>query len=289
MASNWKDVLLRALAGVPFQDETGNKGWFASISRAHPHQTRRLSLRIDGWPRWPRPMRIAFLSDFHCGSHADDVSRLRGLVAEAAAYRPDLVLLGGDFINMQPFGGGRIPPRTVAAILGELHTPLGAFAVLGNHDYSYGAGDVVDALRDHDIAALDDERRTLQFEGERFDLIGVPDAHSVREPARVLLSAQAGGRPAIVLAHDPCWFEALPAGPHLMLAGHTHGGQVRIAGRAVINSSRAPLRWSHGLIEEGGRRMYVTSGIGTSAIPLRVGIAPEIVLLDIAGPAEPRP
>jgi uncharacterized protein len=277
--------LLRAITRPPYQDDDGRKGWFERFSRAQPYVVRQLDLRIPGWPRTSRPLRIAFLSDVHAGSHAGDAARLAAIVAEAAAQKPDLVLHGGDFVNMQPFGGGRIPPRATAAILARLDAPLGRFAILGNHDYTYGAAEVAEALQAHGIAVLNDERRTLRQAGREVDLIGIPDAREMRAQGRALLRDMSGDRPTIVLAHDPDWFRHVPPGPHLTLAGHTHGGQVRfpIAG-ALRNASRAPLRWSYGHIVEGGRHLYVTGGLGTSAIPLRIGVPPEFAIIDISGP-----
>ena len=149
--------LIRAVTRPPFRDELGRKGWFQRIARARPHLIRRLQLMIDGWPRWSRPLRVVFLSDFHTGSHSDDVARLAGIVTEAQAFNPDLVFLGGDFVNMQLFGAGRVPPRVTAAILAELVGRHGQFAVLGNHDYLYGAEEIADALRGHAITVLDNE------------------------------------------------------------------------------------------------------------------------------------
>jgi len=85
------------------------------------------------------------MSDLHAGSHADDVARLTAIVKEAAAFKPDLVLHGGDFVNMQLFGGGRLSPYAIARILAPLDAPLGRFAVLGNHDYNYGAEEITAA------------------------------------------------------------------------------------------------------------------------------------------------
>jgi predicted MPP superfamily phosphohydrolase len=273
-----KKWLTRALARPPYHDAHGRKGWLTPFSRAQPHRVRRVALTIPGWPK----LRVAFLSDFHAGSHADDLTRLRAIVAEAAALRPDLALHGGDFVNMQLFGGGRLAPRVIAKVLAGLDAPLGRFAVLGNHDYTYGADGVAAALREHGITVLDDERRTLDVAGTSVDLIGLPDARVVRPRGRTLLAAL--DKPTLVLAHDPAWFADLAPGPHLMLAGHTHGGQFRfpLIG-PLVNMSRAPLRWSHGLIEEGGRRLYVTSGLGTSGVPLRIGVPPEFVIIDVNG------
>ena len=276
--------LLRALVRPPHTDTTGRKGWFEPFAHAQPHVVRRLELAIAGWPKAVRPLRIAFLSDFHAGSHTGDLARLGAIVSEAAAFRPDLVLHGGDFVNMQMFGGGRLAPRAIAAVLARLEAPLGRFAVLGNHDYVHGPDEVRAAMENEGIALLDDERRTLSHDGHAIDLIGLPDARRLRREGAALLAALSNERPTIVLAHDPFWFAQVPAGPHLMLAGHTHGGQVvlPLVG-ALSNASRAPLRWSYGLIEEGGRRMYVTSGLGTSGIPLRIGMPPEYAILDVMG------
>lgn len=276
--------LLRAVTRPPYRDATGAKGWFDRVSRAQAHRVHELGVTIAGWPRMSRPLRIAFLSDLHAGSHADDVARLGAIVTEAAAYRPDLVLHGGDFVNMQILGGGRLPPHTIAAILARLEAPLGRFAVLGNHDYTYGADDVAAALEAHGIAVLDDARRTLRHDGHAVDLIGLPDARHMRPAGRALLDALHPEQPTIVLAHDPFWFAHVPAGPRLTLAGHTHGGQVRLPLVGVLrNASRAPLRWTHGHVEERGRQLYVTAGLGTSGIPLRIGVRPEYAVIDVSG------
>jgi uncharacterized protein len=277
--------VIRAFARPPFRDELGRKRGLKRLARAQRHVVRSLRLEIGGWPRWSRPLRVAFLSDFHTGSHSDDVARLAGIVAEARSFAPDLVLLGGDFVNMQLFGGGRVPPRVVAAILARLDGACGRFAVLGNHDYIYGAGEVIDALRAHGIAVLDDEHRDVTFQGRSVLIVGIPDAHVRRKRSERLLAGLAPEQPTIVLTHDPVWFADVPGGSHLTLAGHTHGGQVSLPGfGALVNSSKAPLRWTHGLVAERGQYLYVTSGIGTSIVPLRWGVPPEFVVLDLIGP-----
>jgi predicted MPP superfamily phosphohydrolase len=285
VAGQSRGRITRAFARPPFQDELGRKRWLERIARAQPHLVRSLQLDVRGWPRWSRPLRVVFLSDFHTGSHSNDVARLAGIVAEAQRSGPDLVLFGGDFVNMQLFGGGRVPPRVIAAILAELSGAIGQFAVLGNHDYTYGAVEVSDALRNHGITVIDDDRQAVKFEGWSIDIVGIPDARVERGRSKELLAGLLPEQPTIVLAHDPMWFAHVPAGPHLTLAGHTHGGQVSLPGIGVIkNASKAPLRWSHGLIEERGQYLYVTSGIGTSGVPLRWRVPPELVVLDLNGP-----
>ena len=276
--------LTRAITRPPFRDEFGHKGWLKTFSRAQRHVVRHLHLEIAGWPRWSRPLRIAFLSDFHTGSHSDDVSRLNLIIDEAASVMPDLALFGGDYVNMQLFGGGRVPPQTIAAILSRLEVPLGCLAVLGNHDYVYGEHAVAGALQDHGIIVLDHDRRSIQFQHHSIQIIGVPDAHVTRAEAYSLLATLLPDEPTIVLAHDPAWFAHVPAGPHLMLAGHTHGGQIRLPGVGIVrNATKAPLRWSHGLVEEREQYLFVTSGLGTSGVPIRWGVPPEFVVLDLIG------
>jgi uncharacterized protein len=275
----------RAITQPPFHDEAGRKGWLHRFAHAQPHAVRHLRLEIAQWPKWPRPLRVAFLSDFHTGSHSNDVMRLNAMVDEVSAYCPDLVLFGGDYVNMQWAGGGRVPPHTIAAALGQTRAPLGHYAILGNHDYTYDARAVTRALTEHGLSVLDRECRRIKFENISFDLAAIPDEHLGCEKASSLLK-NLSSAPTIVLAHDPAWFGSLPPGPYLMLAGHTHGGQIKLPGLGVIrNASKAPLRWSYGLIREREQLLYVTSGIGTSGIPLRWRVPPEFVILDLIGRA----
>ena len=281
----FEERLTARLVRRPFTDANGHKGLFQPFARAQAHVVRHYSLTLPGWPRFERPLRIAFLSDFHVGSHTDDVTRYGSIVREVAAFLPDLVLLGGDYVNMQVLGGGRVPPRVIARMLARIMGRHGRFAILGNHDYIYGEHDVAAALHGHGIAVLDHKLDTFSFGRHVIDVVGIPDAHMVRPQARALLGSLASDRPAIVLAHDPVWFKDVTTGPFLTLSGHTHGGQVKLPGLGILtNASRAPLRWSHGLVVEDGRHLIVTAGLGSSGIPLRIGVPPEYVVIEVTGP-----
>jgi predicted MPP superfamily phosphohydrolase len=279
-----EERLTRRLIRRPYGDAEGRKGWLTAFARAQMHIVARYTLALPGWPRFERPLRIAFLSDFHVGSHTGDIARLSAIADEVIALSPDLVLFGGDYMNLQIAGGGRVPPVTVAQLLSRMTGRHGRFAILGNHDYVYSAGDVAEALRGHGIAVLDHEHGVFSFGGHEIGVLGLPDAHVTRPEARALLRALDPGRPAIVLAHDPVWFADVPSGPFLTLSGHTHGGQVKLPFVGVLrNASAAPLRWSHGLIAEGGRHLIVTAGLGTSMIPLRIGVPPEFAVIEVNG------
>ena len=268
----------------PYRDALGSKGWLGPLLRAQRHVVRRYALTLPGWPRFGRPLRIVLLADLHIGSHSGDLARYAAIASEAAALEPDLTLFGGDYVNMQLLGGGRVPPDVVAELLARIAGRHGRFAILGNHDYIYGEHEVAQALRERDIVVLDHERRTFAYENHAIDILGVPDAHLVRPQAKALLAGLTPQRPAIVLAHDPAWFADVPAGPFLTLSGHTHGGQIKLPGLGVVtNASRAPMHWTHGVIVERGRHLVVTAGLGTSGVPLRIGVPPEYVVIDVTG------
>ena len=223
--------LARAITRPPYSDTLGHKGWFEPFSRAQPHVIRRLSLTVPGWPQGARPLRIVFLSDLHAGSHAGDIARLRAIAAEAASFKPDLVLHGGDFVNMQPLGGGRLSPDAIAAAIAPLDAPLGRYAVLGNHDYTYDAGAVAAALEGHGIRVLDDTRHTVRHDGHDIDLIGLPDAHHISAQGRALLAALPPERPAIVLAQ-------IRSGSRMSRRGRiSRCPAIRTAGRSAFPSS----------------------------------------------------
>ena len=144
------------------------------------------------------------------------------------------------------------------------------------------AREVADALRAHAITVLDDESRSVKVKNHSIDLVGIPNARVESARSKQLLAGLAPERPSIVLTHDPMWFANVPRGT---LAGHTHGGQISLPGVGLLkNASKAPLRGTHGLIRERGQYLYVTSGIGTSGVPLRWRVPPEFVVLDVIGP-----
>jgi hypothetical protein len=227
-------------------------------------------------------LRILFASDLHVGSHTEDVERLTRIMTSAAELKPDLLCVGGDYINGMLFGGGRVPPETTAAILGLVKPPLGSFAILGDHDELYGAPAVSSALRDAGLSVLLNETARIVFEEHEITIVGVtPEAARLPE----LLRQTPTEVPRIVLAHDPAAFALLPKGTgDLMLCGHTHGGQIQLPVLGpLINMSEAPLTWTYGHVVEGDRHLYVTSGLGTSLVPLRFGIPPEVVFIEVYG------
>jgi uncharacterized protein len=239
-----------------------------------------VDLPLASWPRDMPPLRIAVVSDLHTGAPHVDPAKLDRIVSLVNGRRPDVVVLLGDFVVHGVIGGRRVEPEVTAARLQPLRAPLGVFAVLGNHDWWYDGPRVARALRTAGIVVLDDESARLQHGGHPLWLVGLADFGTrTPDPARTTSSVPPAD-PLIVLTHNPDVFPLVPARVVITVAGHTHGGQVYLPliGRPIV-PSRYGQRYAIGLIEEGGRHLFVTSGIATSIIPVRFLVPPEIVLL----------
>jgi hypothetical protein len=230
-----------------------------------------------------RPWRIAVLADLHLGGYAHDVERLGRIVDETNGLAPDLVLLLGDYVNMMPFGGGRIPPETIAGVLEDLAAPAGIFGVMGNHDWRYGRDAVERAFAAKGLSLIDNRIVIAEREGDRLVLLGLED-DTRGEPDLSLFDQLPTGLPSLVVTHDPGLLHDIPAG-HVVVAGHMHAGQIRWPNRTppVIPSGRAPRRWAHGHVRDRGCDLIVSAGLGVSGFPLRLGSPPEIVMLELTG------
>jgi uncharacterized protein len=160
----------------------------------------------------------------------------------------------------------------------------GAVAVLGNHDVWYGRQSITTALQDAGVAALWNRHIVIRRSGGAVVIAGLADDDTGDPDFAAALDGAPADTDTIVISHSPDPFAEMPRGPALMLAGHGHCGQVTIPliGRPIL-----PLRnrnYDCGLIEENGKRMYVTAGIGTSILPVRFLNPPEIVVIRISGP-----
>ena len=241
-----------------------------------------MSVCPPGWETRSQPLKLAVLCDLHTGSHAGDVARFGKIVSQINAWSPDLVLVLGDFMNTQAFGGGRVPPDTTAQILGNLSSRLGTYAILGNHDWYYDGEAVRTALVSHGIAVLENDCHAIVDDAGNFFIIGLADEQTRQPEIDTALGHVPEGVPALIMAHDPATFARIPDGPYLTLCGHTHGGQIRLPVLGpVTNSSSAPLRWTAGYIVEDERHLFVSCGLGTSIIPVGINCPPEICLMTV--------
>jgi len=226
-----------------------------------------LHAELDGY-------RIVQLSDLHVGSLCPK-ERASKWVARSNALEPDLTVLTGDYVT-----SGTAFHHDIAAAVGELRARDGVFAVMGNHDY-YGDGEPLSSLlRQRGVTLLNNARTTLRRDGGMIELAGVDDTFTQRCDIDATFAGFEGGRPLIVLAHDPRLFPKLALrGADLVLSGHTHWGQIGVpfAARA-LNYARTVYRHHAGFYREGAATLYVNPGLGTTGPPVRLGTWPEISL-----------
>jgi uncharacterized protein len=247
------------------------------------------SLRVTTYrvslPRWPAAcsgLSIAVISDLHVGSPFNGVDKLERIVAETRGAEPDLVLLAGDYVIQGVGGGHFVAPEIIGEKLGQLAAPLGVFAVLGNHDWWLDGPRVQRAFEKNGIEVLENRAVQVRRGDCAFWLAGIGDFWEGRPDVNGALASLPSDAAALVLTHNPDVFPDVPERVALTIAGHTHGGQVRVplVGRPVVPSMHGE-RYAIGTVVEGSRHLFVTPGIGTSILPVRFLVPPEISLLEL--------
>lgn len=197
----------------------------------------------------------------------------------ANAARPDLVLLLGDFGVDDVVGGEWVSPHEYAPLLAWLDAPLGTWAVLGNHDWGNGGAAIDDALERAGVRVLENESTRIDDPRGAFWLTGVGDWSTGHARGSAAVGAlPADGLPVLAMTHDPEAFAGLPGRVALLVAGHTHGGQVRVPGLTEIVVGGEYVR---GVYAARGQSLVVTSGVGTSLLPLRLGVPPEVMIVEV--------
>ena len=230
-----------------------------------------------------RPLRIAILTDLHVGSPFNGIDNLKRVVDLTNAARPDLVCLLGDLVIQGVVGGSVVEPEAIAAELSRLKPEAGAFAVLGNHDGWLDRTRVSNALARNKIRMVEDTAAKIETPLGPVWIAGVSDLWTGKHDLASAVNAiEDDDVPVILLTHNPDIFPQVPRRVSLTLAGHTHGGQVRLpfVGRPVV-PSRFGQRFAAGHIVEDGRHLFVATGVGTSIFPVRFRVAPAVTLLSI--------
>ena len=247
------------------------------------------SLSLPDWPSGRAGLRIALLSDLHVGSPYQPLSKLQELVERTNAARPDLVLLAGDLVIQDVAGGRFVAPEELAPVLGQLSAPLGVYAVLGNHDWWLDAPRVRRALEGAGIPVLEDRAVRIEDGGSPFWLAGISDFLEGPHDVAGTLAQVRDGAPVLAFTHNPDVFPEIPERVSLTLAGHTHGGQVYLPGigRPIV-PSRYGERFAIGHVVEDGRHLFVTPGVGTSILPVRFLVPPEVSIVKLSPPGGKR-
>lgn len=244
---------------------------------------KRHDITMSGWPTQLDGYKIAFITDLHVGSPFVTLEKLEEIVENTNALKPDLILLGGDYVSSVMFiGGEKIQPEAILGVLSKLRAKNGVYAVLGNHDYWYGSVEMASVFKRHGVQLLENTSHEINASTQSFWLAGISDFNAGEPDLEKAYAGIPEKAPVITLTHTPDIFPDLPERTALTLTGHTHGGQVYIPffGRYMIPSIYGK-RYAIGEVEESGRKIFISSGIGTSILPVRFLTLPEVSILSI--------
>jgi predicted MPP superfamily phosphohydrolase len=280
----------------------GLSGYGLAVEPGYRLEVTRYSVRPQNWTPGLK-LSIGVIADVHAGGPLMPVERITAIVERTNELKPDIIVLLGDFTASHKFRTRSVAPEEWAEALGELEAPLGVHGILGNHDWwddlaaqRRGHGPVAGqlALNRVGIPVYHNDAVRLEKGGNGFWLAGLGDQLAfVRRRRRGrngsrgvddlpgTLAKVTDDAPVILLAHEPDIFARVPRRVSLTLSGHTHGGQVRLFGYSPRVPSRFGNRFAYGHIVEEGRHLIVSGGLGCSILPVRIGVPPEIVMVDV--------
>lgn len=237
-----------------------------------------LPLRLPHWDG--PPMRIVFLSDLHRGPYVS-MDYLHEIARAAAKLDPDLLLYGGDYVyTSRRYFNEAFEP------FAKIMPPAGSWGVLGNHDHYNGGATAREALKRHGVEDLTNTAVKLWFNRNPLWLFGVDDYRTGRPDMVKAVRTIPKDAFCLGFTHNPDFYLSapLPIQPPLLLAGHTHGGQVCLPfiGSPVLTYGHGRA-FAHGERHVGKSLVHVSRGIGTIALPVRFNCPPEITLVMISG------
>lgn len=251
---------------------------FATIGYVNAVQAplvRELRMPMDDWPPDAPPLRVVLLSDLHVIAPDNPPRRLSAIVDKVNRLQPDLVLIAGDLLSYRALATRHYAPDEAVAPLRGLRARLGVVAVMGNHDYErQGQTRLPPALAAAGVTLL----RNQAVRRGPLTIAGTDDFNPGKlNIAKMDAAARMLPGPTLVLTHSPDPIPDLPPRYRLVLAGHTHCGQIAlpIVGR-LATASRHGERYACGVIREGARTILVSAGIGNSVLPLRYGAHPDL-------------
>jgi predicted MPP superfamily phosphohydrolase len=262
-------AVLRTLAAAGI-GTVGGVGAYGFACGRHELQVTHAVVPVSSLPSALSGLRLGLITDIHRSrwvSQDDVTAAVDALMRE----RPDLIILGGDYVTW----GDRHFVEPSADALSALSAPAGLFAILGNHDDDH---DMPGALARRGIQVLKDARTRLIVRGEALDLVGV--RFWTKRQADIAPLVRDAARATILLAHDPRRLtEAAALQIPLVLAGHTHGGQVVLPIVGALAAQKFPV--VSGIGRRGRTTMFVSRGVGTVYVPVRVNCPPEVAVLTL--------
>jgi predicted MPP superfamily phosphohydrolase len=260
---------LRTLLATGVGAVTGGAGYGFFYAR-HAIEMTRVDVPVAGLPPSLGGLRVGLLTDVHRSRwvSAEDV---RHAVSLLMGDKPDLIVLGGDYVTW----GDRRFVEASAEALGLLSAPLGVFGILGNHDDDH---DMPAALSARGVHMLKDTRTRLAIGAEHLDLVGI--RFWTKKAADIALAMSGAEGTVVLLAHDPRRLtEALALKIPLVLSGHTHGGQIVLPVIGAVAAHSFPI--VAGVARSAGTTIFVSRGVGTVYVPVRINCPPEVAVLTL--------
>jgi predicted MPP superfamily phosphohydrolase len=240
------------------------------------------TIALPHWSPQCDGLRVDVVADIHTGSPRNGVDKLDRVVSELGASDSDVVVMAGDFVILKVLFGKYVNPEVVAAHLKPLLAKKRVYAVLGNHDWWKNGSRVRRALESDGITVLENQGAEITLGQCRLWLVGVGDLWEGHPNIKRAFSTVDDGAPVIAITHNPDLFRAMPARASLVIAGHTHGGQINLLpGQPSMRFGR----YLAGPIYDHHRELFVTPGIGTSILPFRFRVPPEISRLTLRSAA----
>ena len=277
--------VLAAAAGLAGLSAAATAG-YAGIIEPQGLIVTRYTPALPGWPAG-RKLSMTVIADLHAGGPDMLLPHVRRIVDTANELKSDIVVMLGDFISTYRFANTRVPDPDWAAELARLQAPLGKWAILGNHDWWHDLAGVRGALAGVRIPILENDAPLLGDDGQKFWLAGIGDqlAHPIGrgrfrgvDDLPGTLAKIKTDDPVVLMVHEPDIFPRVPPRVALTLAGHTHGGQIRLPLIwPYLVPSKYGARYAYGHVVEDGRHLIVSGGLGTSIVPARLGVPPEIL------------
>jgi hypothetical protein len=252
--------------------------WRAAWYEPRALTTPEIDLALPGWPARFNGLRVALVSDVHAGMGHGTPARVAAIVDRAIALEADVNLLLGDYLDSTFLGDGRARPRDVARELGRVP---GALAVLGNHDWRAAGPAMRSALLDAGVTVLEDEAVRIR---PGLWVAGLADSRHRHPNVQAALRNVPDDESVLLMSHDPDEFPWVPSRVALTVSGHLHGGQVNLPRlRHAVLPTLYGDRYRAGHVVEDGRHLFVSVGLGTAGLPLRLRAVPEIPVLRLSG------
>ena len=240
------------------------------------------NLIIPNWGAKLNNFKVVAISDVHGGANFITEEKLRRLVELANAQNPDLIVLLGDYVSQvgRKDSDLKMPIETIARNLQGFKAKYGVYAIIGNHDWWFDERKVRSEFERIGIDVLENEVAPIQIADETIYIWGIEDYWKNRRVPTQVLEQIPNKQNIIAITHNPDSLLKTPGEISLMIAGHTHGGQVKFPFYGAIAFVNDP-RFMEGFVEVDGKNVFVTTGVGCSGPQIRFNVAPEIAVLNL--------